>query len=95
MNAMIQHDQELLSGARPLIAAATPSPALAASSPAPTESHIVANDDSWPSEPILPDDGYYAPEQPASAGPVRMPYPVKLNDPIVILKLPTLGVPYW
>jgi len=41
---------------------------------------------------VEPDD---VPEQPASAGPVRMPYPVKLNDPIIILRLPTFRVPYW
>ena len=38
---------------------------------------------------------YYAPEQPENTGPVRVPYAVKLNDPIVILKLPTFRVPYW
>jgi hypothetical protein len=87
VNAMIQHDQEVLSGARPLMAAATPPP--------PAESQIVANDASWDSEVLIPEDDYYAPEQPESIGPVRAPYPVKLNDPIVILKLPSFAVPYW
>jgi hypothetical protein len=90
INAMMQHDQELLSGARPVIMVASPPAA-----PPPGVAQIVANEDSQPSEPLVPDDYYYAPEQPASAGPVRVPYPVKLNDPIIVLKLPSFTVPYW
>ena len=41
---------------------------------------------------VKPDD---VPNQPRSAGPVRVPYPVKLNDPIIILRLPTFTLPYW
>jgi hypothetical protein len=41
---------------------------------------------------VEPDD---VPEQPASAGPVRVPYAVKLNDPIVVLRLPTFALPCW
>jgi hypothetical protein len=41
---------------------------------------------------VEPDD---APDQPASAGPVRVPYPVKLNDPIIILRLPSFALPCW
>jgi hypothetical protein len=41
---------------------------------------------------VEPDD---VPDQPASAGPVRVPYAVKLSDPIVIFRLPTFTVPYW
>lgn len=91
INAMIQHDQGILSGARPVIVAVTP----AASAAPPGSAQIVANDESWASEPWVPDEGYYAPEQPANTGPVRAPYPVKLNDPIIVLKLPSFTVPYW
>ena len=68
---------------------------LATPLPAPTRS-IIAPDDKpgasgtwvW----VEPDD---VPDQPASAGPVRVPYPVKLNDPIIILRLPTFALPCW
>ena len=43
----------------------------------------------------LCDEVASAPEQPADVGPVRLPYAVKLNDPIRVLKLPTFSVPYW
>lgn len=116
INAMIQHDQELISGARPLTAsyppslpaalqaalAAHPQPAAATAAspatppaPAPAPSQVIANDDFNASGDMFfvePDD---VPEQPASAGPVRVPYAVKLNDPIVILKLPSFSVPCW
>ena len=116
VNAMIQHDQELISGARPLTAASPPSlpaafqaalaahpqpavttaaPSAAPAAPAPGPVQIIANDD-YNSEPDLiyvePDD---VPDQPASLGPVRAPYPVKLNDPIIVLRLPSFTVPYW
>jgi hypothetical protein len=118
INAMMQHDRELISGQRPLTAstppplppavqaavaanlhtagnAPTPPATAAAPAPAPAESQVVANDDSRSSADwvlVEPDD---VPEQPRSAYPVRAPYPVKLNDPIVIWKLPTFTVPYW
>jgi hypothetical protein len=118
INTMIDHDQELSSGARPLTASTPPPfppavqaaltaglrPATGATAPttakapapaAPQNSIIAPDDDAdfagtlvW----IEPDD---VPDQPASAGPVRMPYPVKLNDPIVILRLPSFTVPCW
>ena len=37
----------------------------------------------------------YAPEQPEGIGPVRARYAVKLNDPIIMLRVPTLTVPCW
>ena len=118
INTMIDHDQELISGVRPLTAAApppfppavqaalaarlhpagdaaAPSAAPTASAPEPWNSIIAPNDDSesagaWVM--VEPDD---VPDQPASAGPVRVPYAVKLSDPIVIFRLPTFTVPYW
>ncbi len=116
INAMIQHDQELISGERPITATAPPPPPpavqaawaaslssathatappapAAAPSPAPANTQIVANDDSGPDWILVePDD---APEQPASLGPVRAPYPVKLSDPILVLRLPSFTVPCW
>jgi len=114
VNAMIQHDPELISGARPLTAsppalptafqaalAANPSPASATTTlsaapavPSPAPAQIVANDDNTDGDwiEVEPDD---VPDQPANLGPVRVPYPVKLNDPIVILRLPTFSVPCW
>ena len=118
INTMIDHDQDLISGARPLTAsasppfppavqaalaarlhpaasAATPSPVMAAPSAAP-ESNIIAPDDNSDEAGTLvyvePDD---VRDQPLSAGPVRVPYAVKLNDPIIMLKLPTFTVPCW
>jgi hypothetical protein len=116
VNAMIQHDPELITGARPLTAgsppslpatlqavlAAHPQPAVAtatpstvSAAPAPGPAQIIANDDydadrDWFC--VEPDD---VPDQPAILGPVRAPYAVKLNDPIVILRLPSISVPYW
>jgi hypothetical protein len=55
---------------------------------------IVANDDGWAQESTASEGDYYAPEQPVGSGPVRVPYAVKLSDPIVILKLPSFSVPY-
>jgi hypothetical protein len=114
INAMLQHDQELASGARPMTAPPPPSlptsfktaltfpPAPAAvvtaspatpGAPPPGPTPIIAPDDSPPEWIYVePDD---VPDQPASAGPVRVPYPVKLNDPIIILRLPSFSVPCW
>ena len=118
INAMIEHDRELVSGERPLTVSAPPAlppsvqAALEASlhtttqaSPPPASvttpvdastASIVAPDDDaegpgmWVM--VEPDD---VPDQPASAGPVRVPYAVKLNDPIIILRLPTFTLPCW
>lgn len=117
INTMIDHDQELISGARPMPTSAPPPypPAVQAAlaarlhpaggaarpaqvspapSPLPWSSIIAPDDDSSPGTLVFvePDD---APDQPKSAGPVRVPYPVKLSDPIVILKLPSFALPYW
>jgi len=95
LSMMIQHDQQSLSSAGPVaLPAAAPASSIA-TSPAPGESPVVANDERWAQEPAIPDDSYYAPEQPESIGPVRAPYAVKLNDPIIMLKLPTFTVPCW
>lgn len=67
VNAMIRHDQEMLSGARSVMVVATPPP--------PAESQIVANDASWGGEPLILDDDYYAPEQPEGISPVSAPTP--------------------
>jgi hypothetical protein len=90
ITVMLQHDQTLLPSASPESGTLVPSANLAGASPASGEFQVLANNDSWASE-----YDYYAPEQPESAGPVRLPYAVKLNDPIVILKLPSFAVPYW
>jgi hypothetical protein len=118
INTIIDHDQELISGARSLTASAPPpyppavqaalAAGLHATGAASAPSSAPATSSSAPGESIVaPDDKsdlagtwtffepYYAPEQPASAGPVRVPYAVKLNDPIIILKLPTFTLPYW
>ncbi|MCX6927943.1 MAG: hypothetical protein NT154_32750 [Verrucomicrobia bacterium] len=96
INVMIQHDQALFPGARTATRVATgPLTTPIALDPAPGESQIVANDDFWDLEAANQEDGYNFPEQPEGAGPVRWPYPVKLNDPIIILKLPSFAVPYW
>jgi hypothetical protein len=118
INTMMDHDQDIISGLRPLPTSAPPpfppevqaalmarlhppSPATAPStivappSPLPWNSIIAPDDDADQSGMLVyvePDD---VPDQPASAGPVRLPYPVKLNDPIVILKLPSFALPYW
>jgi hypothetical protein len=118
INTMIDHDQELISGARPLPAAAPPPfpPAVQAAlaarlhpagdAAAPSATPVAPPPEPW-STIIAPDDDSDAahawvmvepddvPDQPASAGPVRVPYAVKLSDPIVIFRLPTFTVPYW
>lgn len=95
LSVMIQHDQQLFPSAEvmPVPAAAPPGPIATFATPG--ASPIVATDDSWAQEPMLPDDSYYAPEQPEGIGPVRAPYAVKLNDPIIMLRLPTFTVPCW
>jgi hypothetical protein len=95
ISAMIQHDQALRATASPPTDPAPLTATLAVMPPAPGEVQIIANDESWADDYLAVDDGYSVAEQPENAGPVRMPYPVKLNDPIVILKLPTFTVPCW
>jgi hypothetical protein len=117
ISAMIQHDQELLSGERPMptaapppappavqaaLAAQLPAPAKPATPPAraaapslpPSDPQIIADDDFGSPNWILvsPDE---VPEQPSNVGPVRVPYAVKLNDPIVVLTLPSFTVPCY
>jgi hypothetical protein len=87
LSAMISHDQTL--------PPALPAETVVVSSPETVGPTIIANDDAWPPLSIIADDEGYAPEQPESMGPVRAPYPVKLSDPIVILKLPSFTIPYW
>jgi hypothetical protein len=95
ISAMISHDQALPPAPPELIAAITPANTLAVSFSEADGPTIVANDDAWPTPTVISDDDGYAPEQPASLGPVRAPYPVRLNDPIVILKLPSFAFPCW
>jgi hypothetical protein len=118
INAMLEHDRELISGERPMTASAPPPPppavqaAFAAAFPAPSPASAPATSVATPAPPpngsniapgnepgargmlvwVEPDD---VPEQPASAYPVRLPYPVKLNDPIIVLRLPTFALPCW
>jgi hypothetical protein len=93
--AMISHDQQLPADAPLPIAPAAPPQTLAMVIPEDETSHIIANDDTWLTPSIIADDEGYAPEQPADLGPVRAPYPVRLSDPIVIMKLPSFTIPYW
>jgi hypothetical protein len=94
ISAMITRDQQLAAAAPPLEAALAPPPSLAVTEPEEGPS-IIANDDAWPEPPIVVDESDLAPEQPASLGPVRAPYPVRLNDPIVVYRLPSFALPYW
>jgi hypothetical protein len=95
LSVMLQHDRQMppIAGPEALPAAAPAGPI--ATFLTPPESPIMAADESWAQEPRVGDDSYYAPEQPESIGPVRAPYAVKLNDPIIMLRLPTLTVPCW
>ena len=95
LSVMIQHDRQLFpSGGVPAAPAGTPA-SLFATLAASGESSGAMTNDAWSLEPGAADDYYYAPEQPESIGPVRAPYAVKLNDPIVVLRLPTFTVPCW
>jgi len=95
LNVMLQHDQRFISSAGPMTAATAPPATPIAIATVPGESQIVGSDDSWAQEPVVAEDDYYAPEQPEGIGPVRAPYAVKLNDPIIMLRVPTLTVPCW
>jgi hypothetical protein len=75
--------------------ASAPPTTLATPAPAPSGSIVAPDDESGASGTwvwVEPDD---VPDQPASAGPVRVPYAVKLNDPIIVLRLPTFALPCW
>jgi hypothetical protein len=95
LNVMIQHDQRLFSSTGLMLSPAAAPPGLIATFATPGGLPIVAKDESPAQEQVFPDDSYYAPEQPEGIGPVRAPYAVKLNDPIIMLTVPTLTVPYW
>ena len=95
LGAMMQHDRALLAAAPPPTDPAPPAVSLVVPSPTPGEVPIIASDESGANDFMEVEEGYSVAEQPPNVGPVRVPYPVKLNDPIVILKLPTFTVPYW
>jgi hypothetical protein len=95
LSVMIQHDQELLSNAGSMLPPAAAPAGPIATFAAPAGSPVVANDELPTQEAVVYDDSYYAPEQPESLGPVRAPYAVKLNDPIIMLRLPTFTLPCW
>jgi hypothetical protein len=95
ISAMITHDQALPAEPPPYLVAAAPPRSLAVPIPEDEGPSIVVDDGAWPAPSMIADDEGYAPEQPANLGPVRAPYPVKLNDPILVLKLPSFTIPYW
>ena len=95
IGAMIQHDRALLVTAPPPTDPAPPTVSLAVPPPTPGQVPIIALDESGVGDFVEVDEGYSVAEQPHSVGPIRVPYPVKLNDPIVILRLPAFTVPYW
>ncbi len=95
LSAMIQHDQHLFPGVGPLAPPSAAPAAPMAPVATPSESPMVADTDLGTQQPFDLDDSYYAPEQPQGLGPVRAPYPVKLNDPIIMLQVPTFRVPCW
>jgi hypothetical protein len=95
LNAMIWHDQKLVAGNPSPAGAATPPNILTPLPPPSGEGILTTIAEAEPGELLASDEDYYAPDQPASTGPVRAPYAVRLNDPIVILRLPTFTVPYW
>ena len=95
LEVMIQHDQQLFSRTGLMPPPAAPPASLIATFAMPGGSPVMANDESQGQEFGFPDETYYVPEQPEDIGPVRAPYAVKLNDPIIMLTVPTLTVPYW
>jgi hypothetical protein len=95
ISAMIRHNQTL-----PTVTPATPSapaPFAMPVAPPPTQvaPQIVADVTAGPGDFPEVDEGYSVAEQPANVGPVRVPYPVKLNDPIIIWRLPAFTVPCY
>jgi hypothetical protein len=95
LSVMIQHDKQLFASSGLMPPPAVAPAGLIATFATPGESTIVANDASRDQELQLPDDNYYAPEQPEGFGPVRAPFAVRLTDPIIMLRVPTLTVPCW
>jgi len=95
LSVMIQHDQQLFSSGGLMPPPAAAPAGLIARFASPDGSPVVANDEYQDQELLAPDDTYYAPEQPEGIGPVRARYAVKLNDPIIMLRVPTLTVPCW
>jgi hypothetical protein len=95
LGVMLQHDKQLFSSAGLLPPPAVAPAGLIATFAAPGGSPLAANDESRDQEPLVSDDTYYAPEQPEDIGPVRARYAVKLTDPIIMLRVPTLTVPCW
>lgn len=95
INSMIHHDQQLIPSAQPLTATGMPLTKPTAGSPASGASQAVVNDQSSAQDILVSEGVFSAPEQPESAGPVRLPYTVKLNDPIIIWRLPSFAVPCW
>ena len=95
ISAMIQHDQVLV----PVTPPAPGPPAVfampIAPPPAQVAPQIVADVTAGAGDFPDMEEGYSVAEQPADVGPVRVPYPVKLNDPIIILRLPTFTVPCY
>jgi hypothetical protein len=70
----------------PPVAAAVPAPAPPPPTAAPEEESGTADTLVW-AEPGYP------PDPPQGLYPVRLPYPVKLNDPIIMLRLPSFALP--
>ncbi len=96
INAMLLHDQALIaSNLRMTRQASAPPATIVTPLDPPGHPQIIANDDDWASEALVLNDYDYAPEQPEGVGPVRVPYPVKLNDPIIVFRLPTFRVQCW
>ena len=95
LGVMLQHDQQLFTSAGLMPPPAAAPAGLIATFASPGGSPVVANDEYQDQELLAPDDTYYAPEQPEGIGPVRARYAVKLNDPIIMLRVPTLTVPCW
>ena len=95
ISAMIDHDQQLAARQQPTAETATPALSLAVPIPDDEGPSIVVSDAGWTGPSIIADDEGYAPDQPVELGPVRAPYPVRLNDPIVIMKLPSFTIPCW
>jgi hypothetical protein len=70
--------------------AAQPTPA-----PAPGASIIAPDDESSAHGTLVWVEPYDLPDPPQGLYPVRLPYPVKLNDPIIMLRLPSFALPCW
>jgi hypothetical protein len=95
ITAMIRHDQALPTVVPPPPNPPAPFAMPAAPWPVQGAPQIVADFTAGPGDFPEVEEGYSVAEQPANVGPVRVPYPVKLNDPIIILRLPTFTVPCY